>query len=359
MLGSAAMTARPARPRRARPAVPVAPFAAATLLPFGLCAAGAAGGAWAFAGLAAMTLVLALADQVVPAAAPGGPDGAEVPAGDGLLAALALALAAALPLATRAVAGPGSLGAAERLAVALGWGLWLGQVAVPAAHELIHRADRRLSRLGAAMFGAILFGHHSSAHRLVHHRHVATAADPNTARRGEGFYRFALRAWTGSFRAGLRAETARRGRRGPHPYLGHAAAAVLALAAAWAAAGPAGAAVWTLLSLHAQAQLLLADYVQHYGLLRATGPDGRPEPVGPQHAWNAPHRVSGFVALHASRHSDHHAHPARPYPALRLPAADAAPVLPVALPLACAAALVPPLWRRLMHPHLARWRPPS
>ena len=60
--------------------------------------------------------------------------------------------------------------------------------------------------------------------------------------------------------------------------------------------------------------------------------------------------------LNAPRHSDHHANPLRPFPALRLPPEAEAPRLPWPLPLACALALMPRLWRRAIRPHLARWR---
>ena len=93
--------------------------------------------------------------------------------------------------------------------------------------------------------------------------------------------------------------------------------------------------------------------------LRRRLPDGRLEPVGPRHSWNGGQWLSGHMMLNAPRHSDHHAHPARPYPALRLPGVEEAPRLPLPLPLACMVALVPPLWRRMMRPHLARWRQPD
>jgi alkane 1-monooxygenase len=59
--------------------------------------------------------------------------------------------------------------------------------------------------------------------------------------------------------------------------------------------------------------------------------------------------------LNAPRHSDHHAHPARAYPALRLGAADTPgrPVLPRSLPVMATLAMVPPLWRRMMDPRVA------
>ncbi|MGQ0566144.1 MAG: alkane 1-monooxygenase [Gemmobacter sp.] len=329
-------------------------FAVAALAPLPLIGLGLLGGGWVVVGLIYMTVFTAILDQAIAWAAPDAPEGAEFPAADALLVALGLAHLAAMPVAVWAIAGDSGLGRWERIALFAGFGLWLGQVSNPAAHELIHRGHRGLFRLGAAVYATLLFGHHASAHRLVHHRHAASRQDPNTARRGEGFYRFFLRAWVGSFRAGWLAERDRH--RGLHPYAGYLAGSTLGLSAGGLVAGWAGVAVWALLALHAQSQLLLSDYVQHYGLMRARLPDGRLEPVGDRHSWNAPHWFSAALMLNAPRHSDHHAHPARPYPALRLPAADRAPRLPYALPVCCLIALAPPLWRRMIHPHLAPWR---
>jgi alkane 1-monooxygenase len=269
------------------------------------------------------------------------------------LVALALGHLVAFPATVWAIAGDSGLGAWEKAALFLGAGLWFGQVSNPMAHELIHRGHRALFRLGALVYVSMLFGHHTSAHRHVHHRHAASRNDPNTARSGEGFYAFFLRAWGGSFREGLRAESARGHR--VHPYVWYIAGAVVALGCGHALAGWAGVAAWAMLALHAQVQLMLSDYVQHYGLMRAARPDGRLEPVGPRHSWNAPHWFSSAMMLNAPRHSDHHAHPARPYPALRLPDAAAAPTLPWPLPMACTIALIPPLWKRAIRPHLRPW----
>ncbi len=331
-------------------------FAVAAILPLPLFAMGLAGGGWIMLGLFYMTAFTALLDQAVRWLAPDAPEGTEFPAADPLLVVLGLAHLAVLPLAVWAIAGDSGLATWERLALFAGFGLWCGQVSNPAAHELIHRGHRGMFRLGAAVYASLLFGHHASAHRLVHHRHAASRADPNTARRGEGCYRFFLRAWAGSFRAGWRAEAGRP--RGVHPYVWYFAGSALGLAAGGLVAGWAGVAVWGLLSLHAQAQLLLSDYVQHYGLMRARLPDGRLEPVSDRHSWNAPHWFSAALMLNAPRHSDHHAHPSRPYPTLRLPGAHEAPHLPYALPVCCMVALVPPLWRRMIDPHLQPWRSP-
>lgn len=333
-------------------AVPLSAFALATLLPAALLVAGAAtGGIWLYAALVWMFLVPLLLDQLLPLAADA-PEGAEFPAAGSLLVGLGLAALALPALAIHAATGPG-LSPLAKAALFCATGLWLGQIAHPAAHELIHRTDRRLFWLGVAVYSALLIGHHASSHRLVHHRHVATPDDPATARRGEGFWRFALRAGWQGFRAGLRAESARPHRL--HPYLAYAVLSALALCLAALIGGGVGIALWLGLALHAQVQIHLSDYVQHYGLTRRLLPDGRPEPVGPAHSWNSAHWMSSALLLNAPRHSDHHAHPARPYPALRLP--DTAPRLPWPLPLAALVALVPPLWRRLMAPRLAALSP--
>jgi alkane 1-monooxygenase len=345
------MTARP---------LPLAAFALAALLPLPLLATGAMlGGVWLWAAFLYMGVLTILLDQLVPLTAGAEAEG-EFPAADLLLVSVAIGALATLPVATWAIAGDSPLDRGERVLLFFATGFWLGQVAHPAAHELIHRPRREHFRLGAAFYAAVLFGQHASAHRLVHHRHVATREDPNTARAGEGFYRFALRAWRGSFVKGHRAETELRARTalpGLHPYVGYLSGSAAALATALLVAGLPGLLAWVLLALHVQSQILLSDYVQHYGLTRARRPDGRAVPVGPAHSWNTAHWFSSALMLNAPRHSDHHAHPSRPFPALRLPPPDEAPRLPWPLPVACALALVPGLWRRAIRPHLARWHP--
>lgn len=334
-----------------RPA-PVLLFAAAALAPALLIVSGATGGRalLIWAALLWLGLLAPLIDTLAAAALPDPQDDA-APGADAVSLLLAGAHLAVLA-ATLAALSAGTLALAERVALFLAAGLFLGQVSNANAHELIHRGDRRLFWSGALVYVTLLFGHHVSAHRLVHHRHVATAHDPNSARLGESFWRFAPRAWVGSFRAGLRAER-RVGKFGR--YVIWVGGGLACLAAAAGIGGPRMAADYLALCAYAQMQLLLSDYVQHYGLRRATGPEGRPVPVGPAHSWDAPHLLSSLTLLNAPRHSDHHAHPARPWPALRLNrGAPARPMLPAPLPAMASLALIPPLWRRVMDPRVAR-----
>ncbi|NBZ87742.1 alkane 1-monooxygenase [Stagnihabitans tardus] len=322
-----------------RPALPLIAFALAALSPLGLILLACLwGGPWVWIALGWMALSAVAIDLVLPWAA--GESEAEFPGSDLLLMALGVGVLVALPLVVRAAVVQGW---PQGLGLALAAGLWFGQVGHPAAHELIHRGGG-LFRLGVAVYAVLLFGHHASAHRLVHHRHVATGDDPNSARAGEGYYRFLLRAWPGSIRAGLAAERRLRGHAGP--YWVYGLGALAGLACGFALGGGTGLAIWAGIGLHFGAQVLLSDYVQHYGLRRAPG-----TPVATGHSWNAPQWFSSALMLNAPRHSDHHAHPSRPYSALRLP--EGAPILPWPLPLACVVALYPPLWRRRMAQALA------
>ena len=138
---------------------------------------------------------------------------------------------------------------------------------------------------------------------------------------------------------------------GVNPYAFYAGGAGLGLVCGYLIAGWAGLLVWLAFGLHFGAQVLLSDYVQHYGLERARV-GAKLEPAGERHSWNAPHWFSSALMLNAPRHSDHHAHPTRPYPALRLE--PDSPMLPWPLPLACLIALSPKRWRKAMRPLVAK-----
>lgn len=340
-----------------RPA-PIVAFAMAALGPAMVITAGAIwGGFWLWAGLIWVGAASQIVDTLAARSFPDPAEGAPTLGADTVSVLVALAHFGLLGSVLTAFAGDW-LSGAERVGLFLSAGMYMGQVSNANAHELIHRGARGLFRLGAAVYVTLLFGHHVSAHRLVHHWHVATDLDPNSARQGESFWRFFPRAWTGSFRAGLAAERALSARQPGrlNPYLVWVGGGLVCCVLVWAAFGPWVLLDYLLLCLYAQMQLLLSDYVQHYGLRRGMR-NGRPEPVGPRHSWDSPHFLSSLSMLNAPRHSDHHAHPSRVYPALRLArAGHPRPMLPYSLPVMGAIAMVPPLWRRIMDRRVVRMR---
>ena len=332
-------------------------FGIATLTPVVILAIAAIwGGGWTFGALIYLTCLTYLLDSLVrwtPAPRPE----TEFPAAHWLSLALAIAHFGLLVICVTALVGS-ALGWGEKAALFVAAGMFFGQISNANAHELIHRSDKLSRGLGMWVYISLLFGHHTSAHLLVHHRCVATEQDPNTARLGESYYAYAARAWRGSFIHGYRAEADRLTGAGKpawrNPYVIYIGGAVLMLAVAVWLGGALGLAVYVALAGYAQSQLLLSDYVQHYGLQRATRKDGKPEPVAAKHSWNSRQWLTSAMMLHAPRHSDHHTHPAKHYPALTLP--QDAPTLPRSLPAMATLALFPTLWFRVMNHRAARWR---
>lgn len=333
-------------------------FAIVTLTAPALIAAGAVwGGVWAFSGWLWISLLTAFLDELIGKTL-AIVDGDEFPAADGLSLTLAGIHFALWVLVIAAVGGATGLVTWEKCTVVLSAGLFMGQVSNSNAHELIHRPGRWLRRAGRWVYISVLFGHHLSAHTLVHHVHVGTSADPSTARRGEGFYRFFFRAWKGGFLEGLKAENKRFPRlnrpKWRHPYVAYVLGAAAFLVVASVIGGPKGVIAALCLGGMAQLQLMQADYVQHYGLARKKMNNGKHVPVSDHHSWNAPHFMSSALMLNAPRHSDHHANPIRPFPTLRL--SHDMPMLPRALPVMAALALFPRFWRRVMDPLVAQWQ---
>ncbi|GAA6192972.1 alkane 1-monooxygenase [Phaeobacter sp. NW0010-22] len=328
-------------------------YGLATVLPAALIAlACVLQGMWCFAALLGMTLYVVLMDSAPLAPLAKRDDEQSLRLGDCLTICLGVVHFVVLGLAVWGLT-QGTMGVWHVLALGSAVGLWLGQVSNPNAHELIHRSGRGYRALGVAIYVSLLFGHHVSAHRLVHHVHVATDKDPNSAKRGEGFYRFWFRAWWGSFVAGWRAEKARRQKRPSwkHPYLIYSLGAGLCLLGAFGISGGWGVVALVAVTGHAQVQLLLADYVQHYGLRRSLIKAGRYEPVKAYHSWNAPHWYSAAMMLNAPHHSDHHLFPDRKFP--QLDVSPDLPMLPYSMPVMAVIALCPPWWRHVMDCRLA------
>lgn len=330
-------------------------FTIATLLPVPLIAAAVLwGGVWMVVAFLSVTVLVGGLDGLIRRIEPARED-VEFPAANALSVTLVLAHFMLLPLVVWGFAAD-TLSWVGKLALWLTAGIYFGQVSNSNAHELIHKSQRWLHHLGMWTYTSMLFGHHTSAHMLIHHRYVATQMDPNSARLGEGFYRYARRAWLGSFREGYAAEKARLDRVGggllDNPYVTYLAGGMIALVLAIYIGGIAGLIGFVAVALNAQLQLLLSDYVQHYGLHRSMRGD-KPEPIGPQHSWNSPHWYSSAFMLNAPRHSDHHSHPGRAFPALNVP--KDAPMLPRSIPIMATIALAPPLWRRVMDKRARKW----
>jgi alkane 1-monooxygenase len=247
----------------------------------------------------------------------------------------------------------------------LPWGAWVATVLSTGAilgfglnlgHELGHKREwlpRKLALFTTALGG---YGHFSIEHNRGHHRHVSTPEDPASAKMGESIWRFALREMPGAFVRAWHLEADRLRRQGHSPWhpgneILQAGAFTLALHGGMTVLFGTGVlAVMVPVALWGAFQLTSANYVEHYGLLRRRGPDGRVEPCQPHHSWNSNHLVSNLVVFQLQRHSDHHAHPARSYQTLR--DFPDLPRLPSGYFGMFLLAYVPPLWFRVMDPRV-------
>ena len=240
------------------------------------------------------------------------------------------------------------------LAYVAGAGSGLG---LNTGHELGHKHNPLEQWLARLALAVPAYGHFTVEHGRGHHRFVSTPEDHASARMGESIYRFALRELPGGIRRAWQLESERLRQLGRSPWnlvhntmlQSYAVTALLQL-------GLVAAFGWVMipfLAVHnvvAWWQLTSANYVEHYGLLRERGPDGRYESPKPNHSWNTNHLVTNLATFHLQRHSDHHAYPSRRYQSLRH--FEDLPQLPSGYFGMFPLAYVPWLWFRVMDPRL-------
>ncbi|KAA8608664.1 alkane 1-monooxygenase [Salipiger aestuarii] len=254
------------------------------------------------------------------------------------------------------------LSALEKFGVMFGTGVMTGSVGIVYSHELLHQRNRLERALGDGLLAMVLYSHFRSEHLLVHHVWVGTPRDAVTARYNEGFHRYYPRVLRDCPASAFRAERALLARRGlpwwhrRNPFWKYAALQLAMLGLAGALGGwpglvflavQAGVAIW---------QLELTNYVEHYALTRRHLGDGKYEHVKPHHSWNSAHTATNWLLINLQRHSDHHHKPDRRFPLLQTYPDATAPQLPYGYPIMTMAAMVPPLWRRIMNPRVRAWR---
>jgi alkane 1-monooxygenase len=241
-----------------------------------------------------------------------------------------------------------------RIALLLGTGSYGTLFGVNFAHVLMHRREAFDRAMGGLLLSMMCFGSFRIVHLQIHHPHVGTPADFASAPRDRTFYRYWLGCLAGNFREPLRCERARLSREGGRPWQSELVTwsllSLFWLAGSIALFGAAGGIFFLLQSLFAIMQLDLVNYVQHYGLARKRLPSGGFEPVRIHHAWSQAFYLDDLLLLNLTRHGDHHAHPQTSYELLET--IRDAPHYPHTYAVMIALALVPPLFRRVVHPCL-------
>ncbi len=253
----------------------------------------------------------------------------------------------------------------EWLGFTLSCGVITGGVGITVAHELGHKKSKLEQLYSQLLLMTVCYMHFFIEHNRGHHVQVATEADPATARKGEGFYRFWIRSVFDGYRHAWHLERQSLQRKGfsvfhwrnqmiwftilPLVFCG----LLVAFFASTAVAAIAIISFFFAQSIIAFTLLELVNYIEHYGILRRKLPSGEYERVNPMHSWNASHLISNFFLFQLQRHSDHHAYAHKRYQVLKH--YDESPQLPYGYPTMILLALLPPVWFRFMHPRLEQW----
>jgi alkane 1-monooxygenase len=227
--------------------------------------------------------------------------------------------------------------------LAYGAGFLTGAQGITYAHQLGHGRNKADRVLAWILMTSVNYPQFMVEHYRGHHVRAATRDDPASARYGESLWRFLPRTVVGSTVAAWRFD-----RRAP---LAWATAFNIAFVVVLAALGEwKSLAFWIGQSAFAVWLLETVNYVEHYGLERRVLENGKREPFGVAHAWNADHVLSNSLLANLQRHSDHHMHAWKPYAELE---PLAGPQLPTGYAGCLLIASIPPWWFRVMHPRLA------
>jgi len=235
----------------------------------------------------------------------------------------------------------------------------VGALALTTGHELGHKKetfDRWMAKIALAVVG---YGHFFIEHNKGHHRDVATPEDPASSRMGETVYSFMLREIPGAFRRAWKLELERLTRRGQNVWtlqneiLQPMIISIVLYSIILAFFGPKMLLFIPIQMAFSWFQLTMANYIEHYGLLREKMANGRYQLQEPRHSWNSNHIVSNLILFHLQRHSDHHAHPTRSYQSLR--DFSDLPALPTGYPGMFLMLMFPKWYQSVMDPKVIAW----
>lgn len=229
---------------------------------------------------------------------------------------------------------------------AMSTGINSGASGLIVAHELGHRRKHSFPWwVGRTNLLSTLYLHFTTEHNRTHHKHVATAADPASARLGESVWWFITRTVPGQFLNAWQLHAKRGDSVLTNPIARGVGLQLALLAGIFLLLGPRPLMAFLLQAAFAVFLLEYINYIRHYGLLREIG--ARQTAV---HSWQSEHRWSRWTLLELTRHPAHHLEASKPF--WQLQPYDEAPQLPSGYYGCFWVALIPPLWRRLIHPRI-------
>lgn len=246
-----------------------------------------------------------------------------------------------------------------KIGITTAYGFSCGVLGINAAHELGHRQTWYEQFMSKALLLTTFYMHFFIEHNRGHHTHVSTDEDPASAKYGETVYAFHWRSIWGSWWSAWALERKRLAIE-KKPFWSHHNEMIVyqLFQLVLIVLIPYFFGIWSLCFYLAAALigvLLLetVNYIEHYGLRREKKGQ-RYERTMPIHSWNSNHPIGRVVLLELSRHSDHHFLANRKYQILRHH--EDSPQMPTGYPGMMILALIPPLWFKVMHERIKRYK---
>jgi len=238
-------------------------------------------------------------------------------------------------------------------------GIACAVLGINAAHELGHRKTKHEQLMSKTLLLTSLYMHFFIEHNRGHHMNVSTDEDPASSRYGENIYAFFIRSVIGGYMSAWEIENRRLRKAGKkvismqNEMLRFQIIQLFFLAAILIAFGLKATFFFIASAIFGFLMLETVNYIEHYGLRRKKN-DKRYERTMPHHSWNSNHPLGRLLLLELSRHSDHHFEPTRKYQVLRH--FEDSPQMPTGYPGMMLLAYFPPLWFRVMHPLIEKWK---
>ncbi len=196
-------------------------------------------------------------------------------------------------------------------------GIMLGLLGINTAHELVHRRNAWARAVGVLNLTLSNFAWYRITHIDVHHRYVGTDRDPATAHADEKVWSYWARSLFGNLREVYVLEREKQGLGLGNRLWHYVGLLVFVGAAVWLWTGvPVAILQWLAAALVGVLMLQTVEYIEHKGLVRATGVEGRPEPVRAWHSWDCYYLITNLSLFNLGYHSNHHLKAAMEFPVL-------------------------------------------
>ena len=239
-------------------------------------------------------------------------------------------------------------------------GLLCAAFGINVAHELGHRVNKFEQLLSKLLLLTSTYMHFFIEHNKVHHKHVATKADPSTAKYNQSVYAFWPQTLIGTYVSAWKIANEEVEKKGKfwfslqNEMLQFQLIQLAFVIAIYLLFGFSVTIFFLIAALMGGLLLETVNYIEHYGLTREATGDNQYERVQPHHSWNSNHIIGRLMLFELSRHSDHHYLASRKYQILR--SYEKAPQMPTGYPGMILLSLIPPIWFKVMNKQMKKYQ---